>query len=136
MIRGRKWFTSLAHYAKYTTVIARTEPLESAARPHDAFSAIIVPTDTPGYNIVRSVPVFGEIDGDHCEVHYDGVRVPASNLLGKRGQGFRLGPDAPGRGPHLPRHALPRPSPTRLRPDVCARGAARAHSARCSPTSS
>ena len=89
VINGRKWFTSLAHYAKYTTVIARTE--EDAPRPHLAFSAIIVPTDTPGYNIVRAVPVFGELEGDHCEVEYDNVRVPASNLLGARGQGFLLG---------------------------------------------
>jgi acyl-CoA dehydrogenase len=89
VINGCKWFTSLAHYAKYTTVIARTE--DNPARPHLAFSAIIVPTDTPGYNIVRSVPVFGDTDGDHCEVEYDNVRVPASNLLGGRGQGFLLG---------------------------------------------
>ena len=89
VINGRKWFTSLAHFAKYTTVIARTE--ETAPRPHLAFSAIIVPTDTPGYNIVRSVPVFGDTEGDHCEVQYDNVRVPASNLLGARGQGFLLG---------------------------------------------
>jgi alkylation response protein AidB-like acyl-CoA dehydrogenase len=98
VIRGRKWFTSLAHYARYTTVIARTEPLESVRRPHEAFSAIIVPTDTPGYRIVRAVPVFGETVGDHCEVEYDGVRVPASNLLGKRGQGFRLGQTRLGAG--------------------------------------
>ena len=98
VIHGRKWFTSLAHYAKYTTVIARTEPLESVRRPHEAFSAIIVPTDTPGYEIVRSVPVFGETHGDHCEVIYDGVRVPATNLLGKRGQGFSLGQTRLGAG--------------------------------------
>ena len=84
VINGRKWFTSLAHYAKYTTVIARTE--DDAERPHLAFSAIIVPTDTPGYNIVRAVPVFGELEGDHCEVEYDNVRVPASNLLGSAGR--------------------------------------------------
>jgi len=98
VIRGRKWFTSLAHYAKYTTVIARTEPFESVSRPHDAFSAIIVPTDTPGYTILRAVPVFGETVGDHCEVLYDDVRVPASNLLGKRGLGFRLGQTRLGAG--------------------------------------
>ena len=98
VIRGRKWFTSLAHFARYTTVIARTEPLESVRRPHEAFSAIIVPTDTPGYRIVRAVPVFGETVGDHCEVHYDDVRVPAGNLLGRRGQGFRLGQTRLGAG--------------------------------------
>jgi alkylation response protein AidB-like acyl-CoA dehydrogenase len=96
VINGRKWFTSLANFAKYTTVIARTE--ENPARPHLAFSAIIVPTDTHGYNIVRSVPVFGDNDGDHCEVEYDNVRVPYTNLLGERGQGFLLGQKRLGAG--------------------------------------
>jgi alkylation response protein AidB-like acyl-CoA dehydrogenase len=96
VINGRKWFTSLAHYATYTTVIARTEP--DAVRPQDAFSAIIVPTDTPGYNILRSVPVFDDDEGDHCEVLYDNVRVPATNLLGERGFGFRIGQKRLGAG--------------------------------------
>ena len=42
---------------------------------------IVVPTDTPGYNIVRDVPVMG-MYGGHCEVVYDQVRVPRQNLLG------------------------------------------------------
>src|SRR5207302_11181344 len=61
------------------------------------FSAIIVPTDTPGYDIVRAVPTMGSTAGDHCEVWYRDVRVPRDNLLGDRGAGFviaqrRLGP--------------------------------------------
>jgi acyl-CoA dehydrogenase len=96
VISGRKWFTSIAHYARYTTVIARTE--EHAARPHEAFSAIVVPTDTPGYNIIRSVPVFGDEEGDHCEVEYDNVRVPYGNMLGQRGFGFRIGQKRLGAG--------------------------------------
>ena len=56
VINGRKWFTTGADVAAYTTVMARTEP---DAPPHQAFSMIIVPTDTPGYNIVREVPVMG-----------------------------------------------------------------------------
>ena len=63
---------------------------------HGAFSMIIVPTDNPGYKIVRETPVLG-INGGHYEVNYDNVRVPKENLLGPRGQGFliaqrRLGP--------------------------------------------
>jgi acyl-CoA dehydrogenase len=93
VINGRKWFTTGADVAAYTTVMARTEP---DAEPHMAFSMIVVPTDTPGYTIVRDVPVMG-MHGGHCEVAYDQVRVPRSNLLGPRGAGFliaqqRLGP--------------------------------------------
>ncbi|MDX2167606.1 MAG: acyl-CoA dehydrogenase family protein [Deltaproteobacteria bacterium] len=93
VISGRKWFTTGADVAAYTTVMARTEP---DAPPHAAFSMIVVPTDTPGYRLVREVPVMG-MWGGHCEVAYEDVRVPRQNLLGERGAGFliaqqRLGP--------------------------------------------
>lgn len=93
VINGRKWFTTGANRAAYTTVMVRTEP---DAPPHAAFSMIIVPTDTPGYDILRETPVMGMLGG-HCEVAYRDVRVPRENLLGERGQGFviaqqRLGP--------------------------------------------
>nr|MBA3303442.1 acyl-CoA dehydrogenase family protein [Acidimicrobiia bacterium] len=93
VIHGRKWFTTGANRAAYTTVMCRTEP---DAPDHAAFSMIIVPTDTPGYDIVRETPVLG-IRGGHCEVAYNAVRVPYENLLGPRGKGFviaqeRLGP--------------------------------------------
>lgn len=92
-IRGTKWFTTGAGQAAYTAVMCRTEP---TAPPHKAFSIILVPTDTPGYDIVRETPVLG-IRGGHYEVHYDDVRVPEDHLLGARGEGFsiaqeRLGP--------------------------------------------
>jgi len=86
VINGRKWFTSGADRAAYTTVMCRTEP---DAPAHDAFSMIIVPTSTPGYNILRDVRVMGHYGG-HCEVQYDGVRVPKKNLLGPRGAGFKI----------------------------------------------
>ena len=93
VINGRKWFTTGANRAAYTTVMVRTEP---DAPAHAAFSMIIVPTDTPGYDILRETPVMGMLGG-HCEVAYRDVRVPRENLLGERGQGFliaqqRLGP--------------------------------------------
>ena len=97
VIQGRKWFTTGAAAAAYTTVMCRTEGAEVAS--HSAFSMIVVPTDTPGYRIVRDTPVLGLRHGlsGHYEVAYDAVRVPAANLLGPRGQGFaiaqmRLGP--------------------------------------------
>jgi acyl-CoA dehydrogenase len=93
VINGHKWFTTYANRAAYTTVMCRTEP---DAPPHRAFSMIVVPTDSPGYTILRETPVLGLSEG-HCEVLYEDVRVPEENLLGPRGHGFviaqeRLGP--------------------------------------------
>jgi alkylation response protein AidB-like acyl-CoA dehydrogenase len=95
VINGHKWFTSGAQRASFTTVFAKTDP--DAENKYAQFSAIIVPTDNPGYNIVRAVPSMGTTSGDHCEVYYRDVRVPYDNLLGERGKGFliaqkRLGP--------------------------------------------
>ena len=95
VINGHKWFTSNGSRAAFVTVFAKTDP--DAASPYARFSAILVPTDTLGYDIVRAVPTMGHIGGDHCEVRYNDVRVPRDNLLGERGQGFtiaqrRLGP--------------------------------------------
>jgi acyl-CoA dehydrogenase len=94
VINGHKWFTTGANRAAFTTVFCRTDP---DAPRHLQFSSIIVPTDTPGYEIVRVIPVMGGEHGSHCEVRLTDVRVPADNLLGPRGQGFviaqqRLGP--------------------------------------------
>jgi len=94
VIDGHKWFTSGAHRAAFTTVFCATEP---DAERHARFSAIIVPTDAPGYEIARVVPTMGSTHGGHCEVWLKGVRVPKDNLLGERGAGFvvaqkRLGP--------------------------------------------
>ena len=94
VINGHKWFTSGASRAAFTTVFAKTEP---DAEKHVQFSSIIVPTDTPGYLIQRAVPTMGHVGGQHCEVVLDNVRVPTTNLLGNRGEGFlisqkRLGP--------------------------------------------
>tara|TARA_B100000519_G_scaffold190112_1_gene189313 strand:+ start:73 stop:1254 length:1182 start_codon:yes stop_codon:yes gene_type:complete len=94
VINGHKWFTSGANRAAFTTVFAITEP---DAEKHNKFSSIIVPTDTPGYDLARVVPTMGHTGGNHCEVNYNDVRVPYENLLGGRGQGFhiaqkRLGP--------------------------------------------
>ena len=64
VINGTKWFTTGAARASYTTVMCRTE-LDVPS--HGAFSMIIVPTDNPGYKIVRETPVLG-INGGHYEV--------------------------------------------------------------------
>jgi len=95
VVDAHKWFTSGANNAAFTTVFAETDP--DAESRHRRFSAIIVPTDAEGYRLVRVVPTMGHVGGGHCEIRIDGARVPASNLLGKRGEGFliaqkRLGP--------------------------------------------
>jgi len=94
VINGHKWFTTGANRAAFTTVFAITEP---DADRHARFSAILVPTETPGYEIVEVVPTMGHTGGGHCEVRLTDVRVPAEHLLGERGKGFfiaqaRLGP--------------------------------------------
>jgi alkylation response protein AidB-like acyl-CoA dehydrogenase len=94
VVNAHKWFTSGANRAAFTTIFAITEP---DAPPHGRFSSIIVPTDAPGYEIVRVVPTMGHTGGGHCEIRLTDVRVPRDHLLGGRGQGFvvaqkRLGP--------------------------------------------
>lgn len=95
-INGHKWFTTAAAHAGYCSVFARTEP-ESVPR-HARISAIIVPTDTPGFEIVRSIPAMGHDPSDHYELRLTDVRVPAGNLLGERGRGFAVAQDRLGPG--------------------------------------
>lgn len=87
VISGHKWFTSGANTAAFATVMCVTEP---EAPTYEKFSMIVVPTDTKGFEIVRVVPVMGETSGGHCEVRYNDVRVPLTNLLGPRGQAFKI----------------------------------------------
>ncbi|MGF2947467.1 acyl-CoA dehydrogenase family protein [Mycobacterium sp. Lab-001] len=97
VINGRKWWTSGAADPRCTILIVmgRTNP---AAASHQQQSMVLVPIDTPGVTVLRSTTVFGFHDQPgHCEIVYDNVRVPATNLLGEEGGGFaiaqaRLGP--------------------------------------------
>ncbi len=87
VINGHKWFTSGAIGASFAILMCVTEP---DAEPHGRMSQIIVPTDTPGFNIIRPVPVMGETRGAHCEIRYEDCRVPVTNTLGESGDGFRI----------------------------------------------
>jgi acyl-CoA dehydrogenase len=97
VIDGHKWFTSAADGAAFAIVMAVTNP---DAEPHLRASQIIVPTNTPGFELVRNISVMGHAGDDyatHAEVRYTNVRVPAANRLGHEGSGFliaqeRLGP--------------------------------------------
>lgn len=97
VINGHKWYTSSADGAAFAIVMAVTDP---EAAPHRRASMIVVPTDTPGFNLVRNIPVMGHTgEGyfSHGEILYRNCRVPQKNLLGKEGEGFviaqeRLGP--------------------------------------------
>ena len=94
VINGHKWFTSGAIGAEFAIVMCVSDPEGDA---HRRMSQIIVPLKTPGFDIVRSVPVMGETRGNHCEIMYRDVRVPVTNTLGRPGDGFmiaqkRLGP--------------------------------------------
>jgi acyl-CoA dehydrogenase len=95
VINGHKWFTSGAIGAKFAIAMVVTNPKGNL---HERASMIVVPTDAPGFNIVRPVSVMGHTSGGgHCEVQYNDCRVPASNLLGPEHGGFmiaqaRLGP--------------------------------------------
>ncbi len=95
VINGHKWFTTGAAGAACAIVMAVTNP---DAPPHLRASQIIVPMNTPGLTLVRSVPVMGYVGGGgHGELLYQDCRVPVTNLLGTEGGGFgiaqaRLGP--------------------------------------------
>ena len=105
VINGRKWFTTAADGADFAVVMAVTDP---AATPYERASLIIVPTDTPGFNLLRNIPVMGEAgEGyhSHGEILYTDCRVPKSHLIGQKGSGFRLAQErlGPGRIHHCMR---------------------------------
>jgi alkylation response protein AidB-like acyl-CoA dehydrogenase len=90
VIRGHKWFSSAADGAAFAVCMAVTNP---EAEPHRRASMIIVPTDTPGFELVGNISVMGHRGADHQshgEVMYHGARVPLANLLGNEGTGFQL----------------------------------------------
>ncbi|NPU85573.1 MAG: acyl-CoA dehydrogenase [Syntrophaceae bacterium] len=97
VINGQKWYSTSADGAAFAIVMAVTNP---DAAPHMRASMIIVPTDNPGFNLVRNIPVMGHQGSDfasHAEILYQSCRVPRENLLGPEGWGFviaqeRLGP--------------------------------------------
>ena len=98
VLNGRKWWTSGAarERCKILIVMGKTDP--NNPDRYRQQSMVLVPKNTPGVTVVRNLPVMGYIDNEsHCEVLFENVHVPMSNLLGEEGSGFaiaqaRLGP--------------------------------------------
>ena len=106
VVNGQKWFTSAADGAAFTIVMAVTDP--DAPKPHQRASQILVPADTPGFRIVRNLPIMGDVGDDyfsHAEVAYEECRVPVENRIGPEGAGFMLAQErlGPGRIHHCMR---------------------------------
>lgn len=98
VLDGRKWFTSGADGAAFAVVMAVTAP---EAPAHARASLFIVPSDTPGFRLVRNIPVMGDAGSgyfSHGEVALEGCRVPASARIGAEGAGFALAQERLGPG--------------------------------------
>ena len=99
VINGRKWFQTGALHpnAKFCIVMGISNSAADAER-HNRHSFVIVPFDTPGFKIIRNVPIMNHIAPEgHCEILFRDVRVPVENIVSQEGSGFalaqaRLGP--------------------------------------------
>ncbi|XP_036123034.1 acyl-CoA dehydrogenase family member 11 isoform X3 [Molossus molossus] len=100
VVNGKKWWSSGAGNPKCKIAIVLGRTKNTSAARHKQHSMILVPINTPGVEIIRPLSVFGYMDhlhGGHFEIHFNQVRVPATNLILGEGRGFeiaqgRLGP--------------------------------------------
>ncbi|MEU3206055.1 acyl-CoA dehydrogenase family protein [Streptomyces cyaneofuscatus] len=84
-VSGRKWFTSGAAGADLVTVMARTG---GTAHDRDGLALFVVPTGSPGFRVVRELPVLGA--AGQYEIELDRVLVPADHLLGTGGDALAI----------------------------------------------
>jgi acyl-CoA dehydrogenase len=98
VLNGRKWWTSGAARERCTILIVMGKTDPHTPDRYRQQSMVLVPKNTPGVIVKRNLPVMGYEDNEsHCEVLFENVHVPLSNLLGEEGGGFaiaqaRLGP--------------------------------------------
>ncbi|MCP3871580.1 MAG: acyl-CoA dehydrogenase [Desulfobacteraceae bacterium] len=105
VINGHKWYTTGADGANFAITMAVTNPDNPI---YTQASMIIVPTNTPGFRLIRNIPVMGHEGSDwasHGEVMFESCRVPQKNLLGPEGHGFKVAQErlGPGRIQHCMR---------------------------------
>ncbi|APH70663.1 acyl-CoA dehydrogenase family protein [Aquibium oceanicum] len=93
VVRGRKWFITGAEEARHFILVAKT-----SEDPRKGLTAFLFDRDQPGWRIERRIGIMGpEEHGGHCELVFDGLEIPAENILMKEGDGLkatqiRLGP--------------------------------------------
>lgn len=87
VINGEKWFSSNARWASFLIVMCVTDPEKPTV---GRMSMFIVPTDTPGVEIIRNVGFATEKEGSHAYIRYTDVRIPKENMLGGRGEAFKV----------------------------------------------
>ncbi|SFR02099.1 acyl-CoA dehydrogenase [Desulfoscipio geothermicus] len=85
VINGSKCFITNASYAKFVTITALTDK----SRGNKGISAIIVPTDAPGFTVRSSYEKLGLHGSNTTELFFDNVRVSRENLVGKLNEGFK-----------------------------------------------
>lgn len=86
VVHGRKWFITGAEAAEHFILVARTS--DDARRGHTCF---LFHRDEPGWQILRRIPIMGpEEHGGHCEMEFDGLRIPARNVVLEEGRGLKV----------------------------------------------
>ena len=86
VVTGRKWFITGAEGAQHFMLLARTSD-----GPKDALTAMMFDADQPGWRILRRIGIMGpEEHGGHCELEFDGLRIPVENVILAEGKGMRV----------------------------------------------
>ncbi|RZL97271.1 MAG: acyl-CoA dehydrogenase [Variovorax sp.] len=86
VIDGVKQFITSGKHGQVAIVVAMTDK----AAGKRGMSAFLVPTDAPGYHVARLEDKLGQHSSDTAQINFDGCRVPAANLLGAEGEGYRI----------------------------------------------